>query len=115
VSGGLVAGLTRPSGGHSDAVAFRLSDGRQQWLVRMPDVAVSLRQDGNRQLVLDRSEPAPTLDAITLSTGSLSTVGIVPRNVAGLGDATVYPVAGRYLLVNLTGSIPVPLVAALSG
>jgi len=116
VSDGLLAGLTRPSGGgHSDVVAFRLSDGRQQWLARMPDVAVSLRQDGNRLLVLDQSEPAPALDAIALSTGSLSTVGVIPRNVAGLGDATVYPVAGRYLLVNLNGAAPVPPVAALSG
>jgi outer membrane protein assembly factor BamB len=115
VSGGLFAGLTRPSGGHSEVVAFRLSDGRQQWLARMPDVAVSLRQDGNRLLVLDQSEPAPALDAIALSTGSLSTVGVIPRNVAGLGDATVYPVAGRYLLVNTAGSTSVPPVAALSG
>jgi outer membrane protein assembly factor BamB len=115
VSGGLLAGVTKPGGGHSDVVAFRLSDGRQQWLARMPDDAVSLRQDGGRLLVLDQSEPAPTLDAITLATGSLSAVGIVPRNVAGPGDASVYPVGGRYLLVNLTGAAPVPPVAALSG
>ena len=115
VSGGLLVGVTRPSGGHSDIVAFRLSDGRQQWLARMPDDAVSLRQDGGRLLVLDQSEPAAALDAIMLSTGSLSAVGIVPRNVAGLGDASVYPVGGRYLMVSLTGSTRVPPVAAVGG
>jgi len=115
VSGGLLVGVTRPSGGRSAVVAFRLLDGRQQWLVRTPGDAVSLRLDGGRLLVLDQSEPDPALDAITLATGSLSAVGIVPRNVADLGDASAYPVGGRYLMVSLTGRAPVPPVASVSG
>jgi outer membrane protein assembly factor BamB len=115
VSGGLLVGLTRPSGGHAVAVAFRLSDGREQWRVQLPDDALSLRQDGARLLVLDQSQPAPALDAITPATGSLSAVGIIPRSVVDASGAGVYPVAGRYVVVNLTGRAPVPPAAAVSG
>lgn len=115
VSGGLLVGVTRSSGGHSDVVAFRLSDGRRQWLVPMPDDVVTIRQDAGQLLVIDQSEPVPALDAISIPAGSLRAIGFVPRRVFDFADATVYPVGGRYLVVNLSGLNPVPPVAAVSG
>lgn len=115
VSDGLLAGVTRPGGGHSDVVAFRLSDGRRQWLVPVPGDVVSLRQDGGQLLAVDQAEPAPALDAISLPGGSLRTIGLIPRGVADLSGASVQVAGGRYVLVNLTGRAPVPPVAALSG
>ena len=115
VSGGLLVGVTRSSGGHSDVVAFRLSDGRRQWLVPMPDDVVTIRQDGGQLLVIDQSGPVPALDAISIRTGSLHAVGFVPRRVFDFADASVYPVGGRYLVVNLNGRNPVPPIAAVSG
>jgi outer membrane protein assembly factor BamB len=115
VSDGLLAGVTRPSGGYSDVVAFRLSDGRRQWLVPVPGNVVSLRQDGGQLLAVDQSQPAPALDAISLPGGSLRTIGFIPRGVVDLSGASAQVAGGRYVVVNLTGRSPVPPVAALSG
>jgi len=114
VSGGLLAGVTTQSGGHPDVVAYRLSDGRLQWRVPMPDDVLSLSQDGAQLLVTGQSAPVPSLDAISLPGGTLHAIGLVPRDVIGASGAGVYPVGGRYLVVNLTGRAPVPPVSALS-
>jgi outer membrane protein assembly factor BamB len=115
VSGGLLVGVTRPSGGHSDIVAYRLSDGSRLWQLPMPDHVLSLRQDGGQLLVIDQSAPVPTLDAIALPGGTPHAIGLIPRGVTGASGTGVYPAGGRYLMVNLTGRAPVPPVAALSG
>lgn len=115
VSGGLLVGVTQPSGGHSDIVAFRLSDGRRQWLVQMPGDVVTIRGDAGQLLVVDRSVPVPALDAISIPGGSLHAIGFIPRRVFGFADAAVYPVGGRYIVVNLDGLNPVPPVASVSG
>jgi outer membrane protein assembly factor BamB len=115
VSAGLLVGVTQPGGGHSDVVAFRLSDGRRQWQVPMPGDVLSVRQDGGQLLVIDQSAPLPALDAIALPAGAPRAIGLIPRGVADAGGAGVYPAAGRYLVVNLTGRAPVPPVAALTG
>jgi outer membrane protein assembly factor BamB len=114
VSGGLLAGVTPASGGHSDVVAYRLSDGHRLWQVAMPDDVLSVRQDGGRLLVIDQSAPAPTLDEIALPGGTPHAIGLIPRGVTGASGAGVYPVGGRYLMVNRTGRTPVPPVAGLS-
>jgi outer membrane protein assembly factor BamB len=115
VSGGLLAGVTTQSGGHAGVVAYRLSDGRPQWRVPMPDDVLSVTQDGGQLLVIDQSAPVSSLDAIALPSGTLHAIGLVPRGAVGPSGAGVYPVGGRYLVVNLTGRAPVPPVAALSG
>ena len=114
VSGGLLAGVTPASGGHPDVVAYRLSDGRRRWQVRLPGDVLGVRPDGGQLLVIDESAPAPTLDAITLASGTLHAIGLIPRGVTGASGTGVYPAGGRYLMVNLTGRAPVPPVAALS-
>jgi len=114
VSGGLLAGVTSSSGGHADVVAYRLSDGRRLWQVPMPDDVLGVRQDAGQLLVIDQSAPAPTLDAIALPGGTRHVIGLIPRGVTGADGTGVYPVGGRYLVVNLTGRAPVPPVAALS-
>jgi hypothetical protein len=115
ISGGLIAGLTRPGGGHADVVAYRLADGRRLWRVPMPDDVVAIRQDGGQLLVLDRSAPDLTLDAITIASGSLRVIGHVPPGVADPGGVSVYPAGGRYLVVNLSGHGSVPPAAAVGG
>jgi outer membrane protein assembly factor BamB len=115
VSGGLLIGVTRPSGGHADVVAYRLSDGGRQWLASMPDDVLSLRQDGGQLLVIDQSRPALTLDAISLTKGSLRAIGFLPANVVSPGGVSVYPASGRYAVVNLTGAAPVPPVTVIGG
>jgi outer membrane protein assembly factor BamB len=113
VSGGLLVGVTRSSGGHSDVVAYRLSDGGRQWLVPMPDDVLSLRQDGGQLLVLDQSRPSLALDAISLPNGSLHTIGYVPASIVNPSGVSVYPAGDRYVLVNLSGRARVPPAAAV--
>jgi outer membrane protein assembly factor BamB len=117
VSGGLLVGVsvTPPSGGHSDVVAYRLSDGSRLWRVPVPGHVLSLRQDGGQLLVIGQSAPVPTLDAIALPGGALHAIGLIPRGVTAASGTGVYPAGGRYLMVNLAGRAPVPPVAALSG
>jgi len=112
VSGGLLVGLTRSSG-HSDVVAYRLSDGGRQWLVSMPDHVLSLRQDGGQLLVIDQSRPSLALDAISLPNGSLYTIGYVLASIVDPSGATVYSAGDRYVVVNLSGRAPVPPAAAV--
>jgi outer membrane protein assembly factor BamB len=112
VSGGLLVGVTR-SGGHSDVVAYRLSDGGRQWLVSMPDDVLSLRQDGGQLLVIDQSRPSLALDAISLPNGSLHLVGYIPASIVNPSGTSVYAVGGRYVVVNLSGRAPVPPAAAV--
>lgn len=115
VSGGLLIGVTRPAGGHADVVAYRLSDGGRQWLASMPDDVLSLHQAGGELLVIDQSRPSLSLDAISLTKGSLRAIGFIPANVVNPGGVGVYPAGGHYAVVNLTGRPPVPPVAAIGG
>lgn len=115
ICGGVLAGVTKPSGGHADVVAYRLADGRRLWHVPMPDDVAAIRQDGGRLLVLDRSAPDLTLDAITIATGSLRVIGHVPASAVDPGGASVQVAGGRYLVVSLSGRGSVPAVASLGG
>jgi outer membrane protein assembly factor BamB len=115
VDGGTLVGVTQPSDGHSDIVAFRLSDGAQQWLTQMPDDVVTARGDGNKFLVIDDSQPTPELEAFSISNGSMSPIGFIPQGLFDFSDSTVYPVGGRFLVVNLSGTNPVPPLAAVGG
>jgi len=115
VSGGLLVGVTHPSGGHSDVVAYRLSDGGRQWLRPMPDNVLSLQQDGGQLLVIDQSRPSLALDTISLADGSPHAVGFVPANIVNPSGASVYASGGHYVVVNLTGRAPIPPAAAVGG
>lgn len=115
VSGSLLVGMTRPSGGHAAVVAYRLSDGGRQWLVPLPDDVLSLHQDGARLLAVDQSRPSLALDAISLANGALHTVGFIPANLVDPGGTSVYPVGGHYAVVNLAGRAPTPPAAAIGG
>ncbi len=115
VSGGLLIGVTRPSVGHADVVAYRLSDGGRQWLRPMPDNVLTLHQDDNELLAIDQSRPSLTLDAISLSTGSPRTIGYLPANIVDPAGASVYVSGSQYVVVNLTGRSPIPPLAAVSG
>jgi len=115
ISGGLLAGVTKPSGGHADVVAYRLADGHRLWRVPMPDDVVAIRLDGGQLLVLDRSAPDLTLDAITIATGSLREIGHVPASAVDPGGTSVQVAGGRYLMVSLSGRGSVPAVASVGG
>jgi len=115
VSGGLLVGVTHPTGGHAGLVAYRLPDGGRQWLVSMPNEVIGLQQDGAQLLVIDQSRPSLALESISLSTGSLHTIGFIPADIVDFGGASVYPADARYVVVNLNGRAPVPPAAAVSG
>jgi outer membrane protein assembly factor BamB len=115
VSGGLLIGVTHPSGGHSDVVAYRLSDGGRQWLRPMPDNLLSLHQDGNQLLAIDQSHPSIALDTISPTNGSPHAIGFIPVNIVNPGGASVYASGGQYIVVNLTGRAATPPVAAVGG
>jgi hypothetical protein len=115
IADGLLVGVTQPVDDKSDLVAFRLSDGQRQRLVPMPDQVVSLQPDGGQLLVVDWSQPVASLETVAVPTGTVHAVGFIPQGVSTFSDAGVYPVGGRYVVVNKKGASPTPPVAAVSG
>jgi outer membrane protein assembly factor BamB len=113
VADGLLVGVTQPVNGESDIIAFRLSDGRRQWLVPMPDQVVSLEPDGGRLLFVDWSQPVASLETVAIPTGAVHPVGFIPQGVSGFTDASVYPAGGHYIVVNGSGVDPTSPIAAV--
>jgi outer membrane protein assembly factor BamB len=113
VAGGLLVGVTQGSGPGTDIVAFRLADGQRQWLVHLPDEVSALRRSGNELMLVDESDPSPSLEAITLATGQKRAIGFFSGDVYDSGDAGLYLVGTRDIIVNLRGEKPTPPVAAI--
>ena len=65
-------------------------------------------------MVVDESDPAPSLEAISLPAGQKRAIGFIPRGVYDSGDAGLYMAGGRDIIVNLNGEKPTPPVAAIA-
>lgn len=114
VSGGLLIGVTRGAGPGSDIVAFRLADGQRQWLVHLPDEVSAPRLSGNEVVLVDESDPSPSLEAISVAAGQARAIGFFPAGVYETGDAGLYLAGGRDFIVNVRGAKPTPPVAAIT-
>jgi hypothetical protein len=114
VAAGLLVGVAQENGPGADIVAFRLTDGRRQWLVHLPDEVTAVRLSGSRLLLVDQSDPWPSLEAISLPDGHLRAIGLFPQDVFYSSDASVYVAGGRDIIVNLHGKKPTPPVAAIT-
>jgi outer membrane protein assembly factor BamB len=113
VADGLLAGVAQENGPGSDIVAFRLADGQRQWLLHLPDQVSNLRLVGNEVFLVDNSDPAPSLEAISLATGRKRAIGFFAGGVYDSGDAALYTAGGRDIIVNQRGEKPTPPVAAI--
>ncbi|HEX4829708.1 MAG TPA: PQQ-binding-like beta-propeller repeat protein [Trebonia sp.] len=114
VAGGLLVGPTEASDGKSALVAFRLSDGRRQWLVPTPDEVHEVSAYGGEMLLVDESDPAYSLEEVSAETGALHSLGYFAQGVLQSGDSGLYPVGGQDIIVNLNGDTWNPPVAALT-
>lgn len=112
VDHGLLVGVTKPAGGHSDAVAFGLSDGRRRWLAPLPAGVLAARDDAGRLLVVADARPSPVLESVSVRDGSTAVVGVVPAGVFG-DETAIYPSGPGFALVNSTGTDPVAPVSVI--
>jgi outer membrane protein assembly factor BamB len=114
VADGLLVGVARGNGSGSDIVAFRLADGQRQWRVHLPDEVSSPRLAGHEVVLVDESDPAPALEAISLADGRQRAIGFFPGGVYDSGDAALYLAGGQDIIVNQRGVKPTPPVAAIT-
>jgi hypothetical protein len=114
VADGLLVGVAQEYGRGSDIVAFRLAGGQRQWLVHLPDKVNAVRLSGSELVFVDESDPAPSLEAISLPDGHKRAIGFFPGGVYDSGDAGLYLAGGQGIIVNLRGVKPTPPVAALT-
>lgn len=114
VAAGLLIGIAQENGPGSDIVAFRLADGRRQWLVHLPDEVNAMRLSGRDLVFVDESDPAPSLEAISLPDGHQRAIGFFAGSVYDSGDAVLYLAGGQDIIVNQRGVKPTPPVAAIT-
>jgi outer membrane protein assembly factor BamB len=114
VAAGLLIGIAQENGLGADIVAFRLADGQRQWRVHLPDTVTAVRLSGSQLLLVDPSDPWPSLEAISLPNGRLRAIGFFPRSAFDSGDAGLYLAGGRVIIVNLHGEKPTAPVAAIA-
>jgi len=114
VTGGLLIGVTsQTSSGRCAIVAYDLASGQRRWLVDTPDPVHDLALDGNQVSLIDESDPALSLEEVSLASGTLRSLGYFPAANLESGDSGLYAVGGDYLVVNLNGVNPTPPVAAI--
>jgi len=114
IADGLLIGVARETGPGTDIVAFQLADGQRRWLVHLPDEVTAVRLSGDELMLVDESDPVPSLEAISLPSGHKRATGFISRGVYDSGDAGLYLAGGRDIIVNLRGAKPTPPVAAIA-
>ena len=112
VDKGFLVGVTHQTGGHTDVVGIRLSDGRQQWMTQLPDDVLAVRDDAGSLLVVDDEQPTPVLDSISVVDGSTTVVGVVPGSAFG-DETAIYRSGPGFALVNSTGTNPTAPVSVV--
>jgi hypothetical protein len=114
VSDGLLIGVTtQVSDGRCAIVAYQLATGKRQWLVDTPDPVYDVALDGSELSLIDESQPALSLEEVSVTTGALRSLGYFPAGDIESSDSGLYLVGGDYLVVNLSGISPIPPVAAI--
>jgi outer membrane protein assembly factor BamB len=115
VTNGLLIGVTtETSAGRSAVVAYQLATGRRQWLVDTPDAVYDVAPHGSQVSLVDASDPALSLEEVSVATGTLRSLGYFSEGDIESSDSGLYVVGGDYLVVNLNGVSPVPPVAAIT-
>jgi outer membrane protein assembly factor BamB len=114
VTDGLLIGVTtETSAGRSAIVAYRLASGQRQWLVDTPDAVYDVALHGSEVSLVDASDPALSLEEVSVATGTLRSLGYFSDKDVESSDSGLYVVDGDYLVVNLSGVTPTPPVAAV--
>jgi len=114
VTAGLLIGVTsETSSGRCAIVAYQLASGQRRWLVDTPDPVHDVALDGSELSLIDESDPALSLEEISVATGTLHSLGYFPEGNIEPADSALYVVGGDYLVVNLNGVSPMPPVAAI--
>jgi len=112
--GVLVGVAESKSGGVFDVLAYRLSDGARLWAAQLPDSVDTIAPAGDRVLVLGNEAPTPLLRSVSLATGALTDIGLVPDDLLA-GDSQLIALGNEFALVNKVGIDPNPPVALLAG
>jgi hypothetical protein len=114
VTGGLLIGVTSPTtAGRCAIVAYQLATGRQRWLVEPPDSVEDIALDGSQLSLIDDSDPALSLEEVSVAAGTLHSLGYFSAADLESTDSGLYVVGRDYLVVNETGVSPIPPVAAI--
>jgi hypothetical protein len=112
----MLAGITETNGGRDAIVGYRLSDGKQAWLVDTPDEVHDATISGRDLIFIDESDPAYSLESVDLATGTTHSLGYFPQSVLQTGDSGLYAVNGYDLIVNQDGDsgnqVPVAAIKA---
>ena len=106
VSGGTLVAMTKELNGHDDLVGYSTTTGRQKWLTALPDDVDALTTRGNQIVLLDNGQPSPLLMSVNISTGSLSTLGVLAGQTLDGEAAGLYLAGGKYVVVSQTGDTP---------
>ena len=115
VTRGVLVGVGESkAGGVYDVLGYRLSDGKRLWAVQLPESVDTIAPDGDKVLVLLNEEPTPSLQSVSVATGALTEVGLVPDDLLA-SDSQLIPVGNRFALVNKIGINPNPPVVVLTG
>jgi hypothetical protein len=114
VAGGMLVGVTDSYGGRSALAGYRLADGRRQWLTAVPDEVHDVTVSGSQLVFVDESDPAYSLEEISLATGTMRSLGYFTRQILQTDESGLFAAGGDYLVVNRTGdSAGQPAVAAI--
>jgi outer membrane protein assembly factor BamB len=116
VADGMVAGVTDTNGGRDAIVGYRLSDGKQAWLVDTPDEVHDVTLSGRALTFVDESDPAYSLESVDLATGRPHSLGFFSQAVLQTDGSGLYAVNGYDLIVNQDGDsgnqVPVAAIKA---
>ena len=113
VADGMLVGVTEVNGGKDAIAGYRLADGKRQWLADTSDEVHDVALSGGELVFVDESDPAYSLEEVSLATGQVRSLGYFTQAILQTGDSGLYAAGPDYLVVNLNGdsSSQVPTAA----
>jgi hypothetical protein len=104
VGGGALVSVATDDSGHYGLVAWSLSTGQRLWLVPLPDEVHDIAASGGDVILVDESDPAYSLEDVTVATGKLRSLGFFDQQVLQSSQSGLYAVGGSggtyYVIVN---------------
>jgi hypothetical protein len=117
IAGGALVSVATDDSGHYGLVAWSLSAGQRLWVVPLPDEVHDIAAAGGDVVLADESDPAYSLEAVTVATGKLRSLGFFDQQALDSSDSGLYTVTGSagtdYVIVNKDGHIFNAPVAAI--